>query len=104
MTVSIYGAGGFQKSSVPISGSSTRLSGASPRTSPQLISGQEYFIVSQTPVYFCAGGSTPLSASAGEGYLPANVLYLHTAKSGSTDYVSFFGGANVDVTIYPSKQ
>lgn len=104
MPAATWGPGGFQKCSAPISGSSTRLSGASPRTSPQLISGQEYYIISTTTVNFCAGGSTPLSASAGEGVLPANTYYLHQAKSGSTDFVSFSGATNIDVTIFPCKQ
>ncbi len=104
MTAAAWGPGGFQKDSVPLSGASMRLSGATPRTTTQLISGQDYFVVSTTPVTFCAGDSSTLSASAGEGYLPANTLYRHTPKSGSTDFVSFAGAPNIDVYIYPAKQ
>lgn len=104
MPASYWEAGGFQKPSVPLSGASIVLSGATPRTSPQLSSGQDYYIVSKTDVNFCAGSSATLSASAGEGFLPANTLYLHTPKSGSTDFVSFAGAANIHIFIYPSKQ
>lgn len=86
---------------IPLTGNTTHLSGASPQTAGPLLDGGLYVLVSKNSCHLLATSGSLVSASVSHQYWPADLPTYHITVSGSSEYVSVYNddGSTVEAWI-----
>lgn len=81
---------------IPETGSTIHLSGASPQVAGPLEENRLYVVISKNAFHALATSGSQNSASLGSQYWPSDTPLYHIPKSGSTEYVSIL---NHDLSV-----
>lgn len=97
---------GYTFVSLALTGTTTRLSGANPQTSPVLAANTLYVITPSVDCYVICGTTASLSASIGDQLVLKGDSKFHFTKQGINDRISVRSqtGTTVDVLIYRAEQ